>query len=40
MNLRQTSGDEIELETIKAWMLQSYCAIAPKKLAKVLDERE
>jgi predicted DNA-binding protein (MmcQ/YjbR family) len=40
VNLRQTSGDDIELETIKAWILQSYRAIAPKKLAKLLEERE
>jgi predicted DNA-binding protein (MmcQ/YjbR family) len=40
VNLRQSSGDEIELETIKAWILQSYRAIAPKRLAKLLDERE
>ena len=37
VNLRQRSGDEIELETIKAWILQSYRAVAPKKLAKLLD---
>jgi hypothetical protein len=28
-------GDDIlaEMDTLKAWLLQSYCAIAPKKLA-------
>jgi predicted DNA-binding protein (MmcQ/YjbR family) len=40
VNLRQTSGDDIELETIKAWILQSYRAVAPKKFAKLLEERE
>ena len=25
-----------ELETLKAWMIQSYCAIAPKKLARLV----
>lgn len=40
VNLRQGSGDDIELDTIKAWILQSYRAVAPKKFAKLLDERE
>ncbi len=25
-----------EMDTLKAWMIQSYCAIAPKKLAKLV----
>ncbi len=25
-----------ELDTLKAWMIQSYCAMAPKKLAKLV----
>lgn len=25
-----------EMDTLKAWMLQSYCAMAPKKLAKIV----
>jgi len=25
-----------EMETLKAWMIQSYCAIAPKKLARLV----
>jgi hypothetical protein len=25
-----------EMDTLKAWMVQSYCAMAPKKLAKVV----
>jgi predicted DNA-binding protein (MmcQ/YjbR family) len=37
VSLRQHSGDEFELETIKAWILQSYRAVAPKKLTKLLD---
>ena len=29
-----------EMETLKAWVIQSYCAMAPKKLAKqVMAER-
>jgi predicted DNA-binding protein (MmcQ/YjbR family) len=30
------ADDEIlaELPTLKAWLIQSYCAVAPKKLAK------
>jgi predicted DNA-binding protein (MmcQ/YjbR family) len=33
----QRSGDDIDLETIKAWIVQSYRAVAPKKLAKLID---
>jgi hypothetical protein len=25
-----------EMETLKAWLVQSYCAMAPKKLAKLV----
>lgn len=25
-----------EIDTLKAWMMQSYCAMAPKKLAKLV----
>jgi hypothetical protein len=25
-----------EMETLKAWLIQSYCAMAPKKLAKMV----
>jgi hypothetical protein len=25
-----------EMETLKAWMIQSYCAMAPKKLGKMV----
>jgi hypothetical protein len=25
-----------EMDTLKAWMIQSYCAMAPKKLAKMV----
>ena len=38
-NLRQTTGDDFDLETIKGWIDQSYRAVAPKKLAKLIDER-
>jgi predicted DNA-binding protein (MmcQ/YjbR family) len=34
--LTQSSGDEIDLETLQGWILQSYRAIAPKTLAKQL----
>jgi predicted DNA-binding protein (MmcQ/YjbR family) len=37
VNLRQRSGEDFELETIKAWIVQSYRAVAPKKLSKLLD---
>ncbi len=26
-----------EMETLKAWMIQSYCAMAPKKLARLVQ---
>ncbi len=25
-----------EMDTLKAWLVQSYCAMAPKKLAKIV----
>jgi hypothetical protein len=27
-----------EMETLKAWLIQSYCAMAPKKLAKLVRD--
>jgi len=32
-------GDDIfaELDTLKAWMLQSYVAVAPKRLGKLVS---
>ena len=35
--LRQRDGDEIDVETIKGWIVQSYRAVAPKKLLKQLE---
>jgi predicted DNA-binding protein (MmcQ/YjbR family) len=35
--LRQRDGDDIDLETIQAWIVQSYRAVASKKLVKLLD---
>ena len=35
--LRQRDGDEIDLETISGWIVQSYRAVATKKLVKQLD---
>ena len=35
--LGQVSGDEIDLQTIQGWIAQSYRAVAPKKLSKLLD---
>ena len=35
--LRQTTGDDIDLATVKAWIVQSYQAVAPKKLARRLE---
>jgi predicted DNA-binding protein (MmcQ/YjbR family) len=34
--LRQRDGDEIDLVTIRGWIVQSYRAVAPKKLAKLV----
>jgi len=36
-HLTQHSGDDFDLETIRGWILQSYRAVAPKKLARLLD---
>jgi predicted DNA-binding protein (MmcQ/YjbR family) len=36
--LTQHSGDDFDLETIRGWIVQSYRAVAPKKLSKRLDE--
>jgi predicted DNA-binding protein (MmcQ/YjbR family) len=35
--LRQRDGDDIDLETIRGWIVQSYRAVAPKKLVKLYD---
>jgi predicted DNA-binding protein (MmcQ/YjbR family) len=35
--LTQASGDDIDVETIRGWIVQSYRAVAPKKLLKHLD---
>jgi hypothetical protein len=35
--LRQHDGDDIDLETIRGWIVQSYRAVAPKKLVKLAD---
>ena len=38
VNLRQTTGEDFDLETIQAWIVQSYRAVATKKLVKLLDQ--
>src|SRR3984957_15154828 len=35
--LRQRDGDDIDLETIRGWIVQSYRAVATKKLVKLYD---
>ncbi len=35
--LSQQTGDAFDLDTIRAWIDQSYRAVAPKKLVKQLD---
>jgi predicted DNA-binding protein (MmcQ/YjbR family) len=37
VNIRQRTGDDIDLESIRAWIIQSYKAVAPKKLAKLAE---
>ena len=32
------TGDDIDLALFKEWIAQSYRTVAPKKLAKILDE--
>ena len=34
--LTQASGDDFDFETIEGWITQSYRAVAPKKLSKLL----
>jgi hypothetical protein len=36
--LRQHDGDDFDLGTIRGWIVQSYRAVAPKKLVKLLDQ--
>jgi predicted DNA-binding protein (MmcQ/YjbR family) len=36
--LRQHDGDDIDLETIKGWIVQSYRAVATKKLIKQYED--
>ncbi len=36
-NVRQADGDEIDLDTLKGWIVQSYRAVAPRKLARLLE---
>jgi len=36
--LHQVTGDEIDLQTIEGWIVQSYRAVASKKLSKLLDQ--
>ena len=35
---KYVKGDDFDLELLKAWIVESYCAIAPKKLAALLDD--
>jgi predicted DNA-binding protein (MmcQ/YjbR family) len=37
-NIRLRDGEEIDFATFEAWIAQSYRAVAPKKLARRLDE--
>ena len=37
--LHQHDGDDIDLATIRGWIVQSYRAVAPKKLVKLLDQQ-
>ena len=35
--LQQHDGDDIDLETIRGWIVQSFRAVAPKKLVRLYD---
>jgi len=35
--LTQASGEDFDLETIRGWIAQSYRAVAPRKLARLLE---
>jgi predicted DNA-binding protein (MmcQ/YjbR family) len=35
--LSQETGDDFDLETIRGWILQSYRAVAPKKLVRQME---
>ncbi len=36
-NVNQRDGEDIDLETMRGWIVQSYRAVAPKKLVKQYD---
>ena len=36
-NVRLANGEAIDLETLRGWIVQSYRAVAPKKLARLLE---
>jgi predicted DNA-binding protein (MmcQ/YjbR family) len=36
-NVRHLAGDDIDVGTLKGWIVQSYKAVAPKKLSKLLE---
>jgi predicted DNA-binding protein (MmcQ/YjbR family) len=36
-HVRQADGDDIDIDTLKGWIVQSYRAVAPKRLAKLLE---
>ncbi len=37
VHMRQKSGDQFDLETVRGWIKQSYRAVAPRKFVKLLD---
>ena len=36
-SVRQRDGEDFDFDTLKAWIVQSYRAVAPKKLVKEYD---
>jgi len=36
-NIRQATGEDIDLDTLKSWIVQSYRAVASKKLARLIE---
>lgn len=40
LQCRFSQGEDIPIDMLQEWVLQSYCAVAPKKLAKAVSQTE
>jgi len=38
VQLMRSDGDDFEIPTLKSWIIQSYKAVAPKRLGKRVDD--